>query len=194
MTNAVKINPAVLGFDFDGVIADTAEAFIRLACDKYSFCDIAVEDITNFEVEECLKIAPEIIQSIFTDVLLDSIGAGLKPMPGATETLTELTSQTEITVITARSDPEPVRAWFKTALPPAACSRIHLIAMGAHDNKARHIKQQGLTHFIDDRAETCTQLKNAGISAIVFNHPWNRHRHNLPTVNSWQEIRALCLE
>ncbi len=27
-----------LGFDFDGVIADTAEAFIRLICTDYNYC------------------------------------------------------------------------------------------------------------------------------------------------------------
>jgi 5'(3')-deoxyribonucleotidase len=192
-TGPAKINPADLGFDFDGVIADTAEVFIRLACDKYSLCDIMVEDITNFEVEECLDIAPDIVRSIFTDVLLDSIGTGLKPMPGAIEVLAELTEKATITIITARPEPGPVHAWLETVLPQKACSHIHIIAMGAHDNKVHHVQKSGLTHFIDDRAETCTQLDSAGIGAIVFTHPWNTHRHNLPTVGSWQEIRALCL-
>ncbi len=188
-----KINPAYLGFDFDGVIADTAEVFIRLACEKYNFCNIRIEDITDFEVDRCLDIAPEIIQSIFTEVLLDSIGTGLQPMPGAVQVLGELTEQAELTVVTARPSPEPVRDWLETFLPVTTCSRIHIIAMGAHDSKEVHIQKGGLTHFIDDRAETCTQLSSVGIGAIVFAHPWNKNRHDLPTVNSWREIRALCL-
>jgi len=193
-TRQVKIDPASLGFDFDGVIADTAEVFIRLACEKYDFCDIRIEDITNFEVEQCLQIAPEIVQSIFMEVLLDSIGTGLQPMPDAVRVLGELAEQAELMVVTARPEAEPVYAWLEKFLPATTCSRIRIIAMGAHDDKAQHIKQAGLSHFIDDRAETCTQLNSAGIDAIVFNHPWNKNRHSLPTVGSWQDIRALCLE
>ena len=71
--------------------------------------------------------------------------------------------------------------------------RLRVVAMGDHDDKARHIRQAGLSAFIDDRAETCVQLSRAGLAAIVFAQPWNRDRHSLPTVHSWAEIRALCL-
>ena len=189
----IKIDPASLGFDFDGVIADTAETFIRLACEKYHHCDVQLTDITSFEVEECLNVAPEIVQAIFMEVLVDSIGTGLQPMPGAVKVLGDLTRQTEITVITARPIADPVHAWLETMLPDSTAANIRVIAMGDHDDKARHIKEQGLTHFIDDRAETCTHLESVGINPIVFNHPWNENRHELPTVSSWQEIRALCL-
>ncbi len=65
--------------------------------------------------------------------------------------------------------------------------------MGDHDDKARHIKDLGLSTFVDDRAETCLQLRQAGIRSIVFAQPWNQGRHDLPTVRSWDDIRALCL-
>jgi len=188
-----KIDPAELGFDFDGVIADTGENFLRLACDRYNLCDLRLEDITSFEVEECLNVDPDIIQSIFMEILLDSIGTGLQPMPGAVEVMGELSELAELTVVTARPQPDPVHAWLGMVFPSSTCARIRVIAMGDHDNKPRHIQRLGLTHFIDDRAETCTQLDSAGICSIVFNHPWNENRHNLPTVNSWQEIRSLCL-
>ena len=188
-----NIDPAELGFDFDGVIADTAEAFLRLACDTYGHCNIRLEDITSFEVEECLDVKPTIVRSIFMEILLDSIGTGLQPMPGAVEVLGELCERAEVKVTTARPQPDPVHAWLETVFPPSTCSRIRVIAMGNHDEKPRHIQRLGLTHFIDDRAETCTQLDSAGICSIVFSHPWNENRHTLPTVTSWQEIRALCL-
>lgn len=188
-----KINPAGLGFDFDGVIADTGESFLRLACDRYGLCDLRLEDITSFEVEECLDIDPTIVQSIFMEILLDSIGTGLRPMPGAVKVMGELSEQAELTIVTARPQPEPVHQWLETVFPPSTCSRIRVIAMGDHDDKPRHIQRLGLTHFIDDRAETCTQLDMAGICSIVFSHPWNENRHTLPTVTSWREIRALCL-
>ncbi len=188
-----KIDPARLGFDFDGVIADTAEAFLRLACDKYNHCDIRLEDITSFAVEQCLDMDADIIRSIFLEVLLDSVGTGLRPMPDAVEVLGELAEVAPVTVVTARPEPEPVRAWMQTVLPSSTLPRIRIVAMGAHDDKPRHVLARGLTHFIDDRAETCLQLATAGIRPIVFSQPWNRNGHGLPTVKSWREIRQLCL-
>jgi len=186
------IDPARIGFDFDGVIADTAEAFIRLAKEQYGLDGFSKKDITSFAVEECLDIETDIVEAIFTDIMLDSVGSGLRPMDGAVEVLGEFSAQAELTVITARPEPEPVQAWLETFLPPATSSRIHVIAMGAHDSKSAYIKQQGLTHFIDDRAETCTQLNRDGIRPIVFHQPWNHQRHNLSTVRNWEEIRSLC--
>jgi hypothetical protein len=36
-------------------------------------------------------------------------------------------------------------------------------------------------------------LEEAGLSPIVFSQPWNRGRHELPEVDNWLAIRALCL-
>ena len=191
--NTEKINPGLLGFDFDGVIADTAETFLRLACEEYNLCDIRLEDITHFDVEQCLNVNPEIINTIFMRVLKDSIGTGLQPMPGAVDVLCELADMAVVTVVTARPYSGPVHDWLKTMLPKSTLPKIRVVAMGAHDDKSRHVHKQGLQYFIDDRAETCVQLTETGINSIVFSQPWNQDRHQLPTVNSWQEIRALCL-
>jgi uncharacterized HAD superfamily protein len=192
--NPRKIDPARLGLDFDGVIADTAEVFVRLACDKYQHCGFTIEDITDFEVERCLDMQPELIQTIFTEIMLDSIGTGLKPMPGAVEVLGELSELKPLTVITARPEAEPVQEWLHHFLPRSTCQRIRIIAMGAHDDKIRYLRSHDLDHFIDDRAETCAEIAAAGLDARVFDHPWNRGRHTLPTVSNWQEIRSLCLD
>ncbi len=189
----MKVDPALLGFDFDGVIADTAETFLRLACEKYHHCDLRISDITSFEVEECLRIAPETIQAIFLEIMEDSIETGLQPMPGAVDVLGELAEVSEVKVITARPKDAPVKEWLDRFFPRSTRKNIRVIAMGDHDDKARHIRSRGLTHFIDDRAETCRQLARAGLNPIVFQQPWNRNRHNLPQVGSWEEIRALCL-
>jgi 5'(3')-deoxyribonucleotidase len=189
--NLERVAPDLLGFDFDGVIADTAETFIRLACEKYGLCGIRKEDITNFAVEQCLNIDREMVEEIFTMVLIDSVGTGLKPMPGAVEVLGELADQAEITVITARPCASPVHEWLGSFFPRSTLPRFRVVAMGAHDDKSQHIHEQGLRYFIDDRAETCVQLSQSGIQPIVFSQPWNENRHQLPVVNSWQEIRAL---
>ncbi len=187
-----QINPRLLGFDFDGVIADTAECFLRLACEEHGFCGISREDITDFDVEQCLDMPKETAQAIFTSVQLDSIGTGLKPMPGAIAVLGELTEKNPVTVITARSLATPVHDWLASKFPPSTLPRIHVIAMGAHDEKSHHIQQQQLQYFIDDRAETCVHLSKCGIRPFVFAQPWNENRHQLPVVRSWQDIKTLC--
>jgi 5'(3')-deoxyribonucleotidase len=189
--NPEKIDPALLGFDFDGVIADTAETFLRLACEEYDLCGIRREDITDFEVERCLGVDKEVVDDIFTRVLVDSVGTGLRPMDGAVEVLSELAGQAEVHVITARPIAGPVHDWLEEFFPPTALPRIRVTAMGAHDDKSRHIHDRGLRYFIDDRAETCVQLQESGLRPIVFTQPWNANRHQLPTVDSWQEIRRL---
>ena len=189
-----KIHPAEIGFDFDGVIADTVEAFIRIACEQYDHCGIQPSDITDFLVERCLEMDAGLAESIFLQILEDSVGTGLLPMPGAVEVLGELSNQAQVTIVTARPQAEPVHHWLQTVFSPSVYRRMQVVAMGDHDDKVRHIRHLGLTAFVDDRAETCLQMHQAGIQALVFAQPWNQHRHSsLPSVQNWQEIRHLCL-
>lgn len=193
----MKIVAHEIGFDFDGVIADTAGAFLRLACEEYEYCSFTLEDITHFEVGECLTIADEHINAIFQRLNGDCLGAGIEPMPGAVEVISAIVrqapTQNSLQVITARRLPEPVAAWLAHYFPADVLPMIHLTAMGEHDDKLRHIKEYGLKFFVDDRAETCLSLAEAGISPLVFSQPWNRHRHGLPTVASWRQIERLLL-
>lgn len=180
-----------IGFDFDGVIADTAEAFIRLACSEYHYCSFTAEDITNFELENCLDIPRELVEKIFTDILHDSISTQLLPMPGAVECLEQFTQTSPVTIITARSLKEPVFDWLDRFLAQTAREKIRVVITGDHNDKVRHIHQHGLKYFIDDRAETCKQLVQENITPFVFTQPWNRDRHELQTVANWNEIRTL---
>jgi len=84
----MKIFPHEIGFDLDGVIADTAATFIRLACEQHDYCSFTLADITSFHVEDCLDIPMPLVEQIFTDILEDSLGTGLMPMPGAVEVMT----------------------------------------------------------------------------------------------------------
>jgi hypothetical protein len=188
-----RLDPAWLGFDFDGVIADTAEAFLRLACEDYGLCGFCQEDITRFEVEHCLPIDAATVADIFRKILHDSVGVGLQPLPGALEVLTELAETAGVTVITARPLLTPVLDWFAQHLPASVAASIRVLAMGDHDDKARHILAQGLRCFVDDRAETCQQLHSAGIQPLVFRQPWNQDCRHFLAISSWQEIRALVL-
>lgn len=187
-----RIHPQHLGFDFDGVVADIAEAFIRLSSSDYGCRSISHEEITHFDVEQCLDIDAEIVEAVFTRILLDSVATRLQPMPGAIEVLGELTGHGIVTIVTARPDPKPVYDWLAWVMPRDVSAKIRVVAMGAHDDKPRYVLEHGLRYFIDDRAETCHQLDKVGILPIVYSQPWNRGRHRFSTVSSWQEIRELC--
>ncbi|MBL4901455.1 hypothetical protein JYT85_02225 [Desulfocapsa sp. AH-315-G09] len=180
-----------IGFDLDGVIADTGEAFIRLACEEFDYCSFRLEDITSFQVEDCLSIPTDKVEQIFYAILKDSLGTGLQPFPGAVDVITGMAAQAPVTIITARPLEKPVSDWLDHFFSSETCKQIKLVAMGDHDDKARYIKDHNLNYFVDDRVETCLQLAETNITPIVFNQPWNHNKHSLHSVSNWQEIQDL---
>ncbi len=188
----IKIEPGLIGFDIDCVVADTMEAFIRLAREDHGLT-VRPEEITAFQVEDCLDLDQSIVDEIFQQILTEPLTCRLKPMTHAVEVLSELATAAPLTFITARPTREPIQQWLEVMLGEEICQEMTLIATGEHDNKGHHIRQAGLRHFIDDRASTCIRLAEEGLSPIVFKQPWNQGRHNLPTVKSWHCIRRLCL-
>ena len=187
----MKIKSGEIGFDLDGVIADTGEAFIRMACEEHDFCSFTLEEITTFQVEDCLDIPISVVERIFGAILRDSLATGLQPMAGAVEVITEMTASAPVTIITARSLQRPVEDWLEHFFPGPVCANIRLVAMGHHDDKARYIHEHRLRYFVDDRAETCLQLADSAITPFVFSQPWNQGKHDLQSVASWQEIHAM---
>ena len=185
-----KIAPGQIGFDFDGVIADIGEAFIRLACTKYGHCDLTLEQISSFQVEQCLNMPRSTIEMIFEDILRDSIGTGLKPIDGALDSLRQLSRHAPVTIITARPEIGPVSDWLDHYYGSEA-TRIKLVSSGDHDDKERYIREHDILYFIDDRLTTCMMLAESGLKPLVFSQPWNRSRHDLPSVSNWQEILEL---
>jgi len=189
----MRISSSQLGFDIDGVVADTTEAFIRLAREDYSIT-VTLEEITDFTVEDCLSMPRAVIAEIFERLLNIPLEIDLKPTQGSMSVLKELALRGPLTFITARPNPKPIAAWLEKHLGREAFSPARLIATGDHDGKAVHIKRLGLNYFIDDRHLTCNQLASEpGITPIVYSQPWNRGRHSHTFVENWAEIRKLCI-
>ncbi len=188
----MRIDPKLIGFDIDGVISNTSEAFLRILEQKYGIGGIKATDITEFDVSKCLAIAPEIIDRIFGILLRNPIEAELQPMPHAVTVLREIGQHAPLTFITARPEPQPIAAWLRYILGHDTFSKVRLTAMGDHDGKAEYIRKSGLEYFIDDRHQTGLELVRHGITPLVFRQPWNEGRHNLLSVSSWGEIGDLC--
>ncbi len=180
-----------LGFDIDCVVADTMEAFIRMASEEHDI-DIKPAEITHFNVEQCLTMDDAIVEDIFHKLMVDPIGHKLQLLPGAKVVLQKIQKRSPLTFITARPFKEPIADWLVQELGTETTADMNIIAMGDHDGKSEHIQNLGITHFIDDRFETCETLYQNGITAMVFDQPWNNGRHNLPVVRSWQDIHNCC--
>jgi len=190
----MKIAPGEIGFDIDGVVADTMEAFIRLAARDFAIL-VQPEQITDFMVEECLDMDPRVIENIFCRLMKSPLEEGLQPVTDALPVLKDLAEQAPLTFITARPDPAPIAAWLEKHLGRQAFSRARLVATGDHDGKVAYIRELDLHYFIDDRHQTCEQLAaEADITPIVFSQPWNRGRHSLASVENWEDVRHLCLD
>ncbi|MHB1014179.1 MAG: 5' nucleotidase, NT5C type [Desulfurivibrionaceae bacterium] len=188
----MHIHPSRIGFDIDGVVADTMEAFIRLARTGYG-AKVRPEEITEFQVEDCLDIDPLVVEEIFSRLLEEPIACGLRLMTHARRVLTGFAAHGPLTFITARPQKKPIARWLKKELGPQVYGRVRLVATGEHDGKADPIKEMGLAFFVDDRAQTCLQLANEeGIQPIVYRQAWNQGRHALPEVENWRTIHALC--
>lgn len=191
MSNTLPhIHPEEIGFDFDGVIADTATSFVNIAREKHNF-SFCVEDIIDFDVENCIDIPAETVYQIFIEIMKDSLATKVLPMKGAMETLQLIATSHKVTVITARPEIIPVERWLTHYLDGNTLGNITLVAMGDHDDKVRYAREHKLKYFVDDRLETCLQFSEAGFHPFVFDQPWNQGRHTLPTVFNWQGIREL---
>ncbi len=189
----MRVKPGSIGFDIDGVVADTTEAFIRILNKKYGISGLSAADIVEFDVCRCLDIDPEIVEGTFAVLLADPLAAGMRPLPGAVSVLQHLGRQAPLTFITARPQHRPIADWLSHVLGRQTFQSCNLIAMGDHDGKARHIRQAGLDYFVDDRYETCLELETQeDITPLVFTQPWNKGRHQLRSVSSWLEIAELC--
>ncbi|OGQ88822.1 MAG: hypothetical protein A2512_03750 [Deltaproteobacteria bacterium RIFOXYD12_FULL_56_24] len=188
----MPIHPSRIGFDIDGVVADTMEAFIRLAWTGYG-ARLRPEEITEFQVEDCLDLDPVMVAEIFGRLLEEPMACGLRLMSHARQVLTGFAEHGPLTFITARPQKKPIARWLKNELGPQVYGRVRLVATGEHDNKADFIKGMGLAFFVDDRVQTCLQLaREEGIQPIVYRQPWNQGKHDLPEVESWRSIHALC--
>ena len=186
--DAASIPIDEIGFDFDGVIADTATTFLEIASKKYGYNSFTKEDITNFELEDCINVPRAIVEKIFTEILLDSLGTGLQPMQGAIETLSLFAGRSSVTIITARPVEQPVHDWLETYFTRPLRDNIQVVATGDHDDKIRHIHARKIKYFVDDRVATCQSLLEENIHPIVYNQPWNKGRHNLTMVSDWDDI------
>ena len=185
------IDPASVAFDIDGVFADTMTLFIDIARDEYDIDGISYEDITCYQLEDCLDIDKTIIQDIITKLLDGTYAAPLNAIEGASEVLTRLGRvYRPLLFVTARPYPGPIYDWILNALQLDSNS-IEVVTTGSFEDKADELLRRGISYFVEDRLETCFLLKEAGITPVLFKQPWNRDPHPFREVGTWRELESL---
>ncbi len=186
------VSPGSIAFDIDGVVADTMSLFLEIARSEYDINRIGYEDITSYNLDECLDMDVKVIKEIVAKLTDGLHSQPLRPINGATETLARIgLSFGRLSFVTARPYLGPMRDWIYEMLPLLEHESIDIIATGSFDDKADVLLKMGKSFFVEDRLETCFSLEEAGIEPILFEQPWNRHKNSFTLVNSWKELEGL---
>lgn len=185
------IDPVEVAFDVDGVVADTMSLFLDIAREEFQIEGIRAEDMTCYTLEKCLDLDPGVIHAILERILNGNYSATLRPIDGSPAVLTRVARhRNPLLFVTARTEAQLIREWLQQLLPLNRES-IEVVATGTFDGKAAVLLQHGVRYFVEDRLETCFELKSAGIEPVLFHQPWNRQRHPFIEVRSWKELEAL---
>lgn len=187
----MKIDPIRLAFDIDGVVADTMHLFLKIAREDFGIRDLRYEDIRCYMLEECLDLDKRVIEAIVLKLLDGSRDEGLYPIAGAPEVLERLGAcHSPVRFVTARPDDEAIREWMGRVMPLPA-SDLDIVATGSFEAKSEVLREKGVSHFVEDRLETCFLLQEEGFTPILFKQPWNREKHPFVEVGTWEELAAL---
>lgn len=183
------IDPRHIAFDIDGVIADTMQLFLDIARELYGVNHVRYSDITEYHLDNCVDIDPEIIGNIVEHIIEGDYPCRLHPIDGAAGVLARLGPYGPLRLVTARPKPGPIRQWMADLLPRR--QEIEITATGGFEAKTDVLLKYQVTHFVEDRLDTCFLLKEHGITPILFVQPWNRQFHPFIEVNAWDQLEAL---
>jgi hypothetical protein len=186
----IRIDPRTIGFDVDGVVANTMHLFIDIAREDFGV-EIGYEEMTCYNLGQCLDVGEDVIEGVIHRLLDGTRDHALHPMDGVGEVLARLADCCNpVRFITARPSPEYIQEWILDRLPLAG-HQVDLVATGSFEAKTDVLLEKGIRWFVEDRLETCFMLEPAGIQPILFRQPWNREPHPFPEVGSWRELAEM---
>ncbi len=187
----MKINPSVLAFDIDGVVADTMRLFLSIAASEYGINTARYEDIVDYDLRKCLSISDEVMMAVIIKIMDGDFSAPLNPISDAPRVLNHLNRRHRPTLfVTARPEKAHISQWLCETLKLGS-EAIEVVATGSFEGKKEILEDRNIHYFVEDRLETCFLLAEAGITPIVFKQPWNRKPHPFEEVGGWQEIESL---
>ena len=187
----MKIDPCRLAFDIDGVVADTMSLFLDIGRQEYGLLDVGYEDITDWDLAENLNISAKIVEEIIARILEGDYRTPLRAIDGAAGVLSRIGRHCgSLLMVTARPHPGPIDRWMREQLDLEPNS-IDIVCTGSFEAKIDVLREHKMTHFIEDRLDTCFIIDEAGLVPILYKQPWNREQHPFVEVGSWHELDAL---
>ena len=188
---SLKIDPALIAFDVDGVCADTMGLFLDILRNEYRINHIRYEDITCYALEKCLQMDQNFIAEVISKILEGNYQSKLKPISGAIDVLSQIGQyHGPLVFVTARPHPGPIDEWLKNLLPWVS-DQIDLVATGSFEAKTEILINKNKYYFVEDRLDTCYTLASAGITPVVFRQPWNQENHPFIEEKDWNELKNL---
>lgn len=178
-----------IGIDIDGVIVNTEKVLrdilyenTEIAVTYEQFNQFLLENVLsappfNVDHKKAIKIVSQIFRQFNAGRLRDA-----KPMPRAAEAISQLANNGwNIFICTART--KSTEALTKEQLSDYGIYYDELIFT---KDKVQYANR--LDAFIDDNGNTATDMAEAGILSILFDHPWNRDFRVPIRSYNWGEI------
>jgi uncharacterized protein len=186
----MRIDPQTIGFDIDGVLANTMQLFLDILLEVYGINHIGLNDITCYELEACLDIDPQIISTANQFIIDGGYPGRLAPLQGAARVLKRLGRYGPIRLVTARPYAGPIKPWIDGLLPPDRFE-VEITTTGGFEAKVDILKAKDITCFVEDRLDTCFLLQERDITPVLFVQPWNRQPHPFQEVGDWAQLETL---
>ena len=186
----MKIDPRQAAFDIDGVIADTMQLFLDIARLVYGVDHIGYDDITAYQLDQCLDMDPGVIDAITHRIIEGDYPCQLVPMRDAGRVLKRLGELGPLRLVTARPKAGPMDQWLSELLP-SRYYEVVLETTGGFEAKAEVLKRHNIRYFVEDRLDTCFLLSDHDITPVVYKQPWNRQPHPFKEVGDWLELETL---
>ncbi len=166
------------------------QLFLDILREVYGVNHIAYEDITQYQLEDCLDLDPEIISGATDRIIDGNYPCRLVAYDGVDRLLSRLHAFGPIRLVTARPYLGPIRQWISNILPPEEY-QVDITATGSYDAKVEVLKAHNINCFVEDRLETCFLLERHHITPVVYAQPWNRRPHPFIEVSNWNQLESL---
>ncbi|MGM5484388.1 MAG: 5' nucleotidase, NT5C type [Nanobdellota archaeon] len=179
-----------IAIDMDDVIADFSSAFIRFYNENYG-TGLKKEEIFTYDLWRVVGEDKEgflrKLKPLFSSDALEE----LNPLPGAVESLKELSRKHELIIVTARQEKnkEKTYNWIDKHLP-GVFDKI-VFTNRFNDDELRKVDvctDHGASLIIEDNYDNARECL-PHLDVILMDQPWNReHLEGARRVKSWAEI------